>query len=179
MDPILSWCIPGLVELNWYKQWLLLIRDWSRGVDGMASHPPWVLQVHNFPSKLLPDSISGVEIFKFSGGHAPRPPSKSIPSKILNVYGSHTIWARPTLSKPHFIFWFYIANIHNMYMKDPTKSNLSQPPTLIYFWISACWFWVLCKFCFRKLRTLEALDTICKVNVICCIIVQPWVTLHA
>ena len=29
-----------------------------QGVDGVASHPLWALQVHDFQSKLLPDSIS-------------------------------------------------------------------------------------------------------------------------
>ena len=57
------------------KKDISLCRDQSRGVDGVASYPPSVLQLHNFPSKLLPDLISQERKFKhFSGATPPQAP---------------------------------------------------------------------------------------------------------
>ena len=72
----------------------MYIRDWLGEVDGVASRPPWVLLLHKFPSKPLPDSISGVQIFKIFLGHAHAWTTYRIKgcqvANVLRVHGLHT-----------------------------------------------------------------------------------------
>ena len=112
-------------------------RDWSREVDGVASHPPWVLQLDTFLSKLLLDSISGAQIFKIFLGHPPKTIGQEHAEQDAEC-GLHNMWARPTLTKPYLKFWCYIIFIICIW-KIQLSWNLSEPPTLFYFWINA-WF---------------------------------------
>ena len=63
-----------------------------QGVDGVDSHPPCILQLHNFPLGLLPHSILGRLILNFPERHAPDPRS----NRMLHEYGSYTIYIHGT-----------------------------------------------------------------------------------
>ena len=67
----------------------------------------------------------------------PQTLSKNMPSKMLSVVCTLYMWARPTQPNPHFKFWCYIILVICIW-KTQLSWNLNQPPTLIYFWISAC-----------------------------------------
>ena len=72
---------------------------------------------------------------KFSWGYAPRPLAKHTEQDAES--GLHIMRARPTLSNAHFKFWCYIIFIIMCIWKTQLSWNLSQPPTLFYFCISA------------------------------------------
>ena len=114
-------------------------RDWFREADEVASHPPWVLQLDTFLSKLLLDSISGAQIFKFFLGHLPKTIGQEHAEQVADhECGLHTMWARSTLTKPYLKFWCHIIFTICIW-KTQLSWNLSEPPTLFYFWINA-WF---------------------------------------
>ena len=119
-------------------QWYIIIGTDPWEVDGVASDPPWFSLLHNFPSKLHPDSISGLEcrLLKLSWSHAPRPLSKSTPSKMLSVIYTLCELGQHQWTLAHFKFWWYVIFLINIW-KTQLSWNLSQPPTLNYFWISA------------------------------------------
>ena len=74
---------------------------------------------------MLPDSVSQeCKIFLMA---CPRPPNKS----MLNVQVRPTLLNSTLNSAAACVYMIMLG------MKDPTW-NLSQPPTLMYSWISAC-----------------------------------------
>ena len=55
------------------------------GVYGVVNHPPWALQLHNFQSKFLSNSISEGQIIKISGGIPQDSLTRSFSSYMLSV----------------------------------------------------------------------------------------------
>ena len=102
----------------------------------------WLANKHEFYSFIMfHQNCSQIQsqehrFSKFSWGYAPRPLAKHTEQDAES--GLHIMWARPTLSNAHFKFWCYIIFIIMCIWKTQLSWNLSQPPTLFYFWIIVC-----------------------------------------
>ena len=69
-----------------------------QGVDGVASHPPWALQLHSFRSQLRPDLILGGKLFIFFLGASPQTPNAKAHWVCFTHYPS-----KANMSNPMFL----------------------------------------------------------------------------